>query len=195
MAVSTGPIKFTTTAGFNSSGVLWENTNNLLSGSSGDASVGVGGSNRRFQLRTPDSDILDTIPSDATIVGIEIITKTRVDGGSENLDIRPQIVSGSNRNGDVTLYPISNTTNQTIVTGGPDNLLGLDEFITDPSLLSGFRIRYRREGTASNTLFLTGDTEAPTVTFHYTLPTPLPPPERSFVLPPVRSSGMYVRES
>ncbi len=173
MVVSTGPIKFTITPSNNG----WNDIDNLEKGESGDAFVNSGdGNNRRFQLRSPDSDILNTIPSDATIVGIEITTKTRVDAGSETLQIRPQILSGSNQNGPQTNHSISSTTNQTIVTGGPNDLLGLDDYITEPSILSGFRIRYRCHGTPSNTLFLAGDTGAPTVTFYYNeAPTPPSP--------------------
>lgn len=171
MAVSTGPIKLTTTN--NNQG--WTDVNNLKKGESGDAFVSSG-NNSRFQLRSPDSAILDTIPSDATIVGIEITTKTRVDAGSETLQIRAQILSGSNRNGDSTNYTVNQTDNTTLTTGGEDDLLGLDDYITDPSLLSGFRIRYRCNSTPSNTLFLAGDTEAPTVTFYYNeAPTPPSP--------------------
>lgn len=162
MAVSTGPIKFTTATSITG----WVNTDNLLSGSSGDASADTGSGTKRFQLRNPDSAILDTIPSNATIVGVEILTKTKVDGGSENLQIRASI---GTKHGDTPTPTISSTTNQTIVTGGPNDLYGLEEDISSPSDLSNFRIRYRVQN-ATNTLSLTGDTEAPTVTFHYTLP-------------------------
>lgn len=151
------------------------------------------------------------VPDNATITGIEgniIIVAT-----NGTLASPPQIWSGklslsTLSESDLTDTLISIETSAVggakYSFGGEDNLFGLSLTPENvDNLRLGFKLTDSGMGGGTVLGLVQGeagdgsdqfDTPSPALRIHYTEPTPSPT-ERSFVLPPVRSSGMYIRES
>ena len=149
------------------------------------------------------------VPDNATITGVEGniailpnnsgISSTQVWSGKVSLD------SLSESDLTDTLISIEAPTSPGQANkysfGGENNLLGLS---LTPSNVDNLKLGFKltTEGTSGQLVGIVYgevgdslppfDTPSPALRIHYTEPEPT---KRSFVLPPVRSSGMYVRES
>jgi len=146
------------------------------------------------------------VPSNATITGVEVnitiaasdfanLTSNQVWNGELSLT---DIGEGDLTSALITISPgAASQTATNYSVGGDGNLLGLS---LTPSNLSDLQLGFKLAAlgrTDQVTLAVYGEQgdgvgafaiPSPAVRIYYTLP-------RSFVLPPVRSSGMYIRES
>jgi len=191
--LNTGWVKF---------GVNEEDSNNwasgnpstlLLSGQTGNVIFLSSAAPFYFIFKTPDSF---NVPSDATITGIQfkgefaLTAPTTIDGKLSLSDFDDSAITDNffSLTTDVDNAPNTFTP---FITGSYNNLFGLT---LSPSDLSDLHLGIKIPTAASVFGQIKGSTESPAVKIFY-IPLPTPPPERSFVLPPVRSSGMYVRES